>query len=103
LKDKKRAEEIAEQRVKLLSPLLAAGLDAAKAMEIRQQICTETGISDRTLRRYLTDYKRDGFSGLKPKSKTHFRTAEAIPINVINEAIALDNVISQRRLERHKI
>ena len=30
MKNQKKAEEIAVQRVQLLSPLLAAGLDAAK-------------------------------------------------------------------------
>lgn len=100
MKDKKKAEEIAEQRVKLLSPLLAVGLDAAKAMEIRQQICTETGISDRTIRRYLTDYKREGFSGLKPKSKINSRITQAIPINVINEAITLRREVPSRSINQ---
>jgi transposase InsO family protein len=100
LKDNKKAEEIAEQRVKLLSPLLAAGLDAAKAMEIRQQICTDTGISDRTIRRYLTDYKKDGFSGLKPKSKNQTRTDVAIPTNIINEAITLRREVPSRSINQ---
>ena len=100
MKDKKKADEIAEQRVRILSPLLAAGLDAAKAMGIRQQICTETGISDRTLRRYLADYKSNGFSGLKPKSKTHSKSDEAIPINVINEAITLRREVPSRSVNQ---
>lgn len=100
MKDKQRAEEIAEQKIKLLSPLLASGLDGAKAMEIRQQICRDTGISDRTIRRYLADYKRDGFNGLKPKGKNHFKAEEAIPINVINEAIALRREVPSRSVNQ---
>lgn len=100
MKDDKKAEEIAEQRVKLLSPLLTTGLDAAKAMEIRQQICINTGISDRTIRRYLADYKRDGFSGLKPKSKNQTRIADTIPVNVINEAITLRREVPSRSINQ---
>jgi transposase InsO family protein len=69
MKDKQKAEEIAAQRVQLLSPLLAEGLDPAKAKELKAQICEQTGLSERTLRRYLERYRREGFSGLKPMSK----------------------------------
>lgn len=54
MRDRKKAEEIASQRVQLLSPLLAEGLDAAQAREIKTSICQQTGISERTLRRYLS-------------------------------------------------
>ncbi|SHF57787.1 hypothetical protein [Desulforamulus putei] len=39
MKDQKKAEEIAALRVQLLSPLLADGLDPAKARRIKTQIC----------------------------------------------------------------
>jgi putative transposase len=54
MKDQKKAEEIAAQRMQLLSPLLAEGLDNAQAQQIRARICEKSGISERTLRRYLT-------------------------------------------------
>nr|WP_234702009.1 hypothetical protein [Desulfotomaculum nigrificans] len=37
MKDQKKAEEIAALRVQLLSPLLADGLDPAKARQIKTQ------------------------------------------------------------------
>jgi len=43
MKDKQKAEEIATNRMQLVAPLLAEGLDAAKAIKIRQQICEQTG------------------------------------------------------------
>ncbi|MDF2652092.1 MAG: transposase [Paenibacillus sp.] len=52
MKDKQKAEEIASQRVQLLSPLLAEGLDPSKAKEMKARICEQTGLSERTLRRY---------------------------------------------------
>ncbi|KJS10209.1 MAG: hypothetical protein VR67_19360, partial [Peptococcaceae bacterium BRH_c8a] len=69
MKDQQKAEEIAAQRVQLLSPLLADGLDVAKIREIKKNICQQTGLSERTLRRYLAQYRAVGFGGLKPKGK----------------------------------
>jgi hypothetical protein len=74
MRDQKKAEAIATQRVQLLSPLLTEGLDPAKARQIKNQICEQAGISERTLRRYLSQYKENGFDGLKPKGKNRNRT-----------------------------
>jgi putative transposase len=69
MKDQKKADEVAEQRVQIISPLLAEGLDPAQARQIKARICQQTGLSERTLRRYLSQYRKEGFSGLKPKVK----------------------------------
>lgn len=44
MKDKKKAEEIAVQRFQLLSPLLATGVDPAKASQLKAAICEQTGL-----------------------------------------------------------
>ena len=69
MRDQKKAEEIAVQRMQLLSPLLAEDLDPARAKQLKLEICERHGISERTLRRYLSQYRKRGFSGLKPKAK----------------------------------
>lgn len=61
MKDQKKAEAIAVQRVQLLSPLLSEDLDSAKDRQIKAKICEQAGISERTLRRYLLQYRVDGF------------------------------------------
>ncbi len=96
MRDHKKAEEIAEQRVQLLSPLLAAGIDPAKAKQIKTDICQQTGISERTLRRYLSKYREDGFGGLKPKSKGKRRNLEAIAPNILEQAILLRREVPGR-------
>ncbi|WP_170086323.1 hypothetical protein [Kyrpidia spormannii] len=53
MKDWKKAEELAAERMQMVSPLLAEGLDAAKAREIRAKLCQQTGLSERTLRRFM--------------------------------------------------
>ncbi|MEI3613243.1 helix-turn-helix domain-containing protein [Pseudogracilibacillus sp. SO30301A] len=48
---------------------MADSLDAAKARQIRRQICETSGLSERTIRMYLAQYRKAGFEGLKPKGK----------------------------------
>lgn len=96
MKDQKKAEDIAQQRMQLLSPLLAEGLDSAEAKEIKIRICEQTGISERTLRRYMAQYREIGFAGLKPKGKGQRRTQEAIPPNILEQAILLRRQVPGR-------
>jgi len=84
MKDRQKSEEIATFRLELLSPLLEKGLDPAKAAQIKAQICTETGLSERTIRRYLNAYREAGFEGLKPKGKA--RAATSIPEELLEQA-----------------
>lgn len=96
MKDQKRAESIASERAQLLSPLLAEGLDPAKAREIKQQICEQTGLSERTLRRYLANYREKGFCGLKPKGKGRQPSEATIPLEVLEQAILLRREVPSR-------
>ena len=96
MKDQKKAEDIAQQRMQLLSPLLAEGLDPAEAKEIKIRIYQQTGISERTLRRYMAQYRETGFAGLKPKGKGQLRTQEAIPPNILEQAILLRRQVPGR-------
>lgn len=96
MRDQKKAEAIATQRVELLSPLLIEGLDPAKARQIKIQICEQAGISERTLRRHLSQYRTNGFSGLKPKGKQQVRTTDAIPQHILEQAILLRREVPGR-------
>jgi putative transposase len=96
MRDQKKAEAVAEQRMQLLSPLLAEGLDEAKARQIKRQISEQTGLSDRTLRRYLAQYRAEGFSGLKPKGKGERQSIEAIPVKILEQAILLRREVPGR-------
>jgi transposase InsO family protein len=95
MRDRKKAEEIATGRLQLLLPLLAEGLDPAKARQIRVQLCTEAGISERTLRRYMTCYQAGGFEGLKPKGKRSTKEP-AIPSELLEQAILLRREVPAR-------
>lgn len=96
MRDQKKAEAIAAQRMQLLSPLLAAGLDPAQARQSRAQICEQAGISERTLRRYLSQYRAEGFGGLKPRGKGRPPGEEAIPLGLLEQAILLRREVPKR-------
>lgn len=99
MKDHKKAEQIAAERVQLLSPLLADGIDPAKMRELKAQICEQTGLSERTIRRYMAKYRREGFPGLKPQGKG--RVAEnAIPAELLEQAILLRREVPSRSVSQ---
>lgn len=88
MKDQKLAAAEAEERMKLIAPLLAPGLSREALAEMKKKICEDYRISDRTLRRYLQLYRESGFEGLKPQGH---ETGEKykIPQEVLEEAIRL--------------
>lgn len=95
MSDSKKAEETAVNRVQMLAPLMEQGLDSAALAQMKQEICEKYGLSDRTLRRYLAQYREEGFAGLKPKSSGR-PGARSIPSEVLEEAILLRREVPSR-------
>lgn len=95
MKDERKAEEIAVERIKMLGPLLEEEHDKAKVAEKKREICERYGISERTLRRYLSEYRKNGFSGLKPK-QTGRPGLRSIPEKILKEAIQLRREVPGR-------
>ncbi len=95
-----KADDLAVQRFQLLSPLLSEGLDRAKMAQIKARICSETGLSERTLRRYLAEYRQLGFGGLKPKTRGRKPATDAIPQKVLEEAILLRREVPGRSIRQ---
>jgi len=100
MRDTQKAEEIAAARMQLLAPLLEQGLDTAKVKQIRDQLCKETGLSDRTIRRYIDRYRSDGFHGLKPKEKNSICREEPIPSHILEQAILLRREVPSRSVSQ---
>ncbi|MEQ6390394.1 hypothetical protein RZN22_13885 [Bacillaceae bacterium S4-13-58] len=89
MRNHNKAEEIAAQRFQLIAPLLAEGLDAGKAKLLKRKICETSGLSERTLRRYLQMYREVGFSGLKPKGKNLSTKRDPLSAELLEQAILL--------------
>lgn len=100
MRNERKAEAVAAERVQLISPLLADGLDAAKASQMKAAICQQSGLSERTLRRYLAKYKEAGFMGLKPKGKGKPQTSEVISAAVLEQAILLRREVPGRSVSQ---
>ncbi|MCM3763335.1 helix-turn-helix domain-containing protein, partial [Alkalihalobacillus oceani] len=71
-------------------------LDAGKVKELRSQIAKANGLSERTIRRYLAQFRDGGFGGLKPQSRNVARKSEAIPPNLLDQAILLRKEVPSR-------
>jgi hypothetical protein len=93
--ERKRAEEVAANRLTIISPLLDPMLDKAKKQNLKEQISMTYGISERTVRRWLNLYQEQGFDGLKPKVSSVSGKSK-IPEELIEEAIRLRREIPKR-------
>lgn len=66
MKNEAKREEKAVNRLTLVLPLLDESLDKAARSQKKKEISKESGVSERTLERYIADYRANGFEGLKP-------------------------------------
>jgi putative transposase len=96
MRSQKKAEEIAVQRFQLIAPLLTDGVDDGKAKQLKEEICKTSGLSERTIRRYLSQYRSGGFSGLKPTGTSTRTKSEAIPPHLLEQAILLRKEVPSR-------
>ena len=91
-------EETALRRHEIISPILWAigdGADACKLKQLKDEVSEKHGISERTLRRWLTSYESESFAGLKPKERMHTGPS-AITEEILNEAILLRREVPGR-------
>jgi transposase-like protein len=98
MRDKRKAEEVAENRFKIISPVLLAkegGADMAKIYQIRQEVCEQHGISLRTLKRWVKAHEKRGFKGLCPAPKTYTKE-KPLTEELIQEAIMLRREVPRR-------
>ena len=100
MKDKQKASAIASQRVQLVAPLAQEGMDIAQMRQLKEQICARTGLSDRTLRRYLVQYREKGYDGLLPKPRQPRNMVEVIPDAAFEQAVLLRRELPSRSVSQ---
>ena len=84
------------QRFEMIAPLLAGELCAAEKRRARLEIMERHGISERTLRRYLESYRKDGLKGLEPAPRPEAGTFTAIPADVLELAMLYKRELPER-------
>ena len=95
-------EETALKRHEIISPILWAlndGADPWKIKQLKDVVCEKHGISERTLRRWLTSYESDNYAGLKPKGRIR-KGNSAITDEILKEAILLRREVPGRGVSR---
>lgn len=100
MKEDKKAQEVAENRFKIITPVLLCmveNADLAKLAQVKRDICAQNGISLRTLGRWVESHKKDGFNGLKPKPKTYAGEG-TLSEDLIAEAILLRREVPLRSI-----
>lgn len=98
--DKQKPEEIAVNRYKIIAHILAAldeKADASKLAQLKEEVCLQNGVSKRTLRRWLADYRVSGFDGLKPAKRTAGKPG-IISEELLAEAILLRREVPSRSI-----
>jgi transposase InsO family protein len=98
------------KRFETIAPLLNDNLDAFERRHLRAQILESSGISERSLRRYIQNYKTKGYMSLKDTPRSDKGVLREVPEVAISEAIKLREELpsgSVRRtspiLEREKL
>jgi len=100
--ENRKAEETAENRFKIITPVLVAmeeRADAAKIVQTKKNVCDQNGISPRTLERWLESHKHGGFNGLKPMKRV-YGGPNAISDELIDEAILLRREVPSRSVSQ---
>lgn len=94
--NRRKTEELATSRYQLIAPLLEEGLDPQKARQVRMAISSQCGLSERTLRRYVSQFREQGFEGLKQKPHRRCETEKEDP--VLEQAILLRREVPSRSI-----
>jgi len=94
-----KAEETAQFRVEIISPLLQDGIDKSKLQQLIALQCQKYEISSRSIRRYLDSYQKYGYKGLYPKKRTKPAKRGAVTDNIIEMAVMLRREVPTRSVE----
>ena len=70
MKNKKHADEIAEERLRMIATLLQPDPGGRPFPRLKEDVSERTGVSVRSLERYLAAYNAKGFDGLKPDGRS---------------------------------
>jgi transposase InsO family protein len=88
------------RRFETIAPLLNDGLDPFERRRLRAKIAESSGLSERTLRRHVQQYREKGYKSLADVPRSDKGTARAVPGIAIIEAIKLRQELPSRSVRR---
>ena len=92
--------EEALRRYRMIAPLLEEGLAECEKRNIRRLICSQEGLSARTLRRYVAAFKKGGFDALLPGERKDKGSSRVIGAEALELAASLRQELPGRSAER---
>ena len=84
------------ERFEMIAPLLCGGICAAEKRRLRLEIMEMHGISERTLRRHLENYRKEGLKGLEPAGRPETGTFKAITSEILDLAMQYKRELPER-------
>ena len=96
----KEANEMLLKRYEMIAPLLNENIDNFERRRLRAQILESSGISARSLRRYMQTYKEKGYKSLSDVKRSDKGIPRAVSEKVIDEAVKLRQELSSRSVRR---
>jgi transposase InsO family protein len=84
----------------MIAPLLEEGLAECEKGNIRRLVCSQEGLSERTLRRYVAAWRKGGFDALLPGERKDKGSSRAIGVEALKLAASLRQELPGRSAER---
>jgi hypothetical protein len=94
-----RSEKLLK-RYEMIAPLLNEGIDTFERRRLRAQILESSGMSARTLRRYIQTYKEKGYKSLADIQRADKGSLRAVPEKAVDEAVKLRQELPSRSVRR---
>ena len=88
------------KRFEMIAPLLNENIDAFERRRLRAQILETSGKSERTIRRYVQNYKKKGYKSLADIPRSDKGSLRAVPGVAIDEAVKLRQELPSRSVPR---
>jgi transposase InsO family protein len=84
----------------MIAPLLNEHIDAFERRRLRAQILESSGLSGRSLRRYIQSYREKGYRSLADIPRSDKGSLRAVPENAVEEAVKLREELPSRSVRR---
>ena len=88
------------KRYEMIAPLLNENMDVFERRRIRARILETSGLSERSLRRYVQKYREKGYRNLADILRSDKGILRSVPEIAVNEAIKLREELPSRSVRR---
>ena len=88
------------RRFETIAPLLNENLDVFERRRLRAKILESSGLSERSLRRHIQNYKKKGYRSLSDIPRSDKGSLRSIPEVAVDEAVKLRQELPSRSVHR---